>query len=176
MKEYNIDKAIRRVPDFPKKGILFYDFTSLLTNPEAFGYILGCMKEEYSNKNIDGIVAVESRGFLFGAPLALDMKVPLILARKKGKLPCETIAESYELEYGQDTLEMHVEDVKKGMNLLVVDDLIGTGGTLKAVANLIERLGASVAGIFTVIGLPFLNYNKNVGDYQVKTLIEYDSE
>ncbi len=176
MNGFDLDKAIRRVPNFPKKGIMFYDITSILTNPEAYSYVIEKMEEEYLNSDITGIVAVESRGFVFAGSLALKMKVPLLLARKKGKLPGNTISESYSLEYGEATLEMHEEDLKSGMNLLIVDDLIATGGTLNAVATMIEKRESKVAGIFSVVGLPFLNYDNIIGKYNIKTLINYDSE
>jgi adenine phosphoribosyltransferase len=174
--DFDLNRAIRKVPDFPKKGILFYDVTSLLTNPKAFSHIVEKMKKAYADKGITGIVAIESRGFVFAAPLALHLGVPLILARKKGKLPGKTISESYSLEYGTATLEIHEEDLGSGMNLLIVDDLIATGGTLRAVANMIERQDSRVAGIFAVIGLPFLHYEKLIGEYGVTTLIDYHGE
>lgn len=176
MADFNLDAAIRKIPDFPKKGILFYDVTSLLTNPKAFGFIVEKTKKQYSDRGITGIVAIESRGFVFAAPLALHLGVPLILARKKGKLPGKTISESYSLEYGTAALEIHEEDLKSGMNLLIVDDLIATGGTLRAVANMIERQKSRVAGIFAVIGLPFLHYDRQIGKYPVTTLIDYHGE
>ena len=176
MSEFNLDSAIRKIPDFPKKGILFYDVTSLLTNTDAFKYIAEKMKDKYTGKGITGIVAIESRGFVFAGQLALHLNVPLILARKKGKLPGETISESYALEYGEATLEIHKADIKDGMNLLIVDDLIATGGTLRAVANMIERQNSTVAGMFSVIGLPFLHYDRQIGKYEITTLINYDSE
>jgi adenine phosphoribosyltransferase len=176
MSEFNLDAAVRKVHDFPKKGILFYDVTSLLTNPKAFRHIIDEMKKEYTGKKISGIVAIESRGFIFGAPLALHLGVPLVLARKKGKLPGKTISRSYALEYGEATLEIHQADISAGMNLLIVDDLIATGGTLRAVADMIEQQKSAVAGIFSVIGLPFLNYKNQVGNYAIKTLIEYHGE
>jgi len=176
MKTLDLDKHIRKIPDFPKKGVLFYDVTSLLTSPLAFGHIIEEMKVKYSSRSISGIVAIESRGFLFAAPLALHLRVPLLLARKKGKLPGKTISEEYSLEYGTAILEIHSDDLKPDMNLLVVDDLIATGGTLRATANMIERQGSRVAGIFSVIGLPFLNYNKILNGYEITTLINYHSE
>lgn len=176
MGKFDLDKHIRKVPDFPKKGILFYDVTSLLTNPEAFDHIVTEMIGRYSDRGISGIVAIESRGFLFAAPLALHLKVPLLLARKKGKLPGRTVSEEYNLEYGTGILEIHSDDLQKDMNLLIVDDLIATGGTLRAVANMIERQGSRVSGIFSVIGLPFLRYASVLNGYEVTTLINYQAE
>jgi adenine phosphoribosyltransferase len=153
-----LDKNIRRIPDFPKPGILFYDITSVLVNPEAFKYVIDQMVELYKNKKIDAVAGVESRGFIFAAPFAEKLGIHLILIRKKGKLPGDTYECSYSLEYGTATVEVHKEDIKKGQNILVVDDLIATGGTLAAAKNLIEQGGAEVTDFFGVIGLPFLNY------------------
>ncbi len=172
----DLDKAIRKVPDFPKPGILFYDVTSIFTNPDAFKYVIDSMVELYVNDRIDGIISIESRGFLLGACFAYNNGVPLVLARKKGKLPGKTISQSYLLEYGSATLEIHEADLIPGKRWLIIDDLIATGGTLEAVASMIERVGAEVAGIFSIIGLPFLNYHEKVGRYNPKTLINYQSE
>lgn len=171
-----LDDSIAKVKDFPKKGILFYDITSILLKPNVFNLIIDNLFDYYQNSSINGIIAVESRGFIFASPLALRFKVPLILARKKGKLPRPTISESYTLEYGEETIEVHKEDIETGKRYLLIDDLIATGGTLKAVANLVENSNAIVAGIAAVIGLPFLNYDKLLGKYDVKTLINYYSE
>ncbi len=171
-----LDDAIAKVPDFPKKGILFYDITSILLKPSVFNLVIENLYNYFMKHFIDGIIAVESRGFIFASPLCLKFNVPLILARKKGKLPRETISESYTLEYGQETIEVHKNDIIAGKNYLLIDDLIATGGTLKAIANLVEKCGGNVAGIAAVIGLPFLNYDKLLGKYHVKTLINYHGE
>ena len=131
----SLDKAIRRIPDFPKPGILFYDITSILTNPEAFKYCLEQMYEIYKDSGINAIAAVESLGFIFAGSLAEKMGLPLILIRKKGKLPGDTYSCSYALEYGTATIEAHKADIKAGQKYLVVDDLIATGGTLAATKN-----------------------------------------
>lgn len=172
----DIDSVIRKVPDFPKPGILFYDITSIFTSPEAFSYVVEQMIGTYSDIPVDGVVAIESRGFLLGAAYALAKKVPLVLARKKGKLPGKTIQESYALEYGEATLEIHIEDLTPGKNWLIIDDLIATGGTLEAVAKMVERQNATVAGIFSIIGLTFLNYIEKIGKYNPITMINYQSE
>lgn len=171
-----LDKNIRRIPDFPKPGVLFYDITSVLVNPEAFKYVIDQMVSIYKDKKIDAVAGVESRGFIFAAPFAEKLGIPLILIRKKGKLPGDTYECSYSLEYGTATVEVHKADIKKGQNILVVDDLIATGGTLAAAKNLIEQGGAEVTDFFGVIGLPFLNYQKVLGNCNVTTLINYDSE
>ena len=153
-----LDKAVRRVPDFPKPGILFYDITGVLVNPEALRFCIDKMVELYKDSKIDAVAGVESRGFIFAAPLAQALGIPLVLIRKKGKLPGDTYQCSYSLEYGTATIEVHKSDVKAGQKFLVVDDLIATGGTLAAAKNLIEQGGGEVTDFFGVIGLPFLNY------------------
>lgn len=172
----DLDHVIRKVPDFPKPGILFYDITSIFTNPKAFRYTVSKMIELYSNKHIDGVVAIESRGFLLGACYAEKNGLPLVLARKKGKLPGKTLRESYDLEYGSATLEIHKADLTPKKHWLIIDDLIATGGTLEAVAKMIEKTKGEVTGIFSIIGLPFLNYQDRIGKYNPITLIDYHGE
>jgi adenine phosphoribosyltransferase len=172
----DLDKAIRKVKDFPKPGILFYDVTSIFADPAAYRHVVDRMLETYRNEKIDGVIAIESRGFLLGSCFALERKLPLVLARKKGKLPGKTVTESYSLEYGTATLEIHCADLPAGRRWLIIDDLIATGGTLEAVAKMVERQGSTVAGIFGVIGLPFLNFNAKIGKYHPKTLIDYNGE
>lgn len=174
--QFDLDKAIRKVPDFPKPGILFYDITSILTNPEAFSYCIEAMKERYKQSKIDAIACVEARGFLFGAPIAREMGLPIVLVRKKGKLPGATLEKTFALEYGQDTIQIHSSDVQKGQKILVVDDIIATGGTLKAACELLSEAGAVVEDVFGIIGLPFLPYKQILSSYNVATLIEYESE
>lgn len=172
----NLDAVIRKVPDFPKRGILFYDITSIFLNPEAFRFVVDEMIRLYKDEKIDGIISIESRGFLLGACFAYNKGLPLVLARKKGKLPGKTISQSYVLEYGSATLEIHEADLIPGKRWLIIDDLIATGGTLKAVAEMVESVGAQVAGIFSIIGLPFLDYTKKLNKYNPKTLINYHNE
>lgn len=174
--KYNLDQAIRKVIDFPKKGILFYDITSILADPKAYQYTINQMVKLYRNQGLTHILAIESRGFLFAAPLAIKLKLPLILARKKGKLPNKTIERSYSLEYGQSTLEIQELDITSNMNILLVDDLIATGGTLNAIAEMLKSRGASAKHIFAVVGLTFLNYQETLKQFSVKTLINYNSE
>lgn len=172
----DLDNAIRKIKDFPKPGILFYDITSIFTNPEAYQYVVDRMLGAYPAGTVDGVIAIESRGFLLGSAFALARKVPLVLARKKGKLPGKTIEESYALEYGEATLQIHIDDLTPGKRWLIIDDLIATGGTLEAVAKMIKRRNATVAGIFSIIGLPFLHYDKKIGSYNPVTLVDYHGE
>ena len=167
-----LDKAIRRVPDFPKAGILFFDVTSIFTNPPAFAHAINRMVKIYSERKPDAIAAVESRGFLFAAPLAEKLGIPLVLIRKKGKLPGEVYRASYSLEYGEATIEAHKADIQEGKKYLVIDDLIATGGTLNASKNLIEQGGGKVMEFFGVIGIPELNYEKALAPTPVTTLID----
>lgn len=176
MKELDLDKYIRKVPDFPKKGILFYDITSILAQPEAFQYCIERMVEIYADKNIDAIAAIEARGFLFAAPFAVRMGIPLILIRKKGKLPGITLSKKYDLEYAQAEIEVHRADVPDGKRILLVDDLVATGGTLSASRAILNAGGAEVPEIFGVVGLPFLNHKKVLDPTPVTTLISYHGE
>lgn len=172
----DLDKAIRKIPDFPKPGILFYDITSILADPKAFSYCIDRMVDMYKGQDITAVACIEARGFLFAAPFAYKMGIPLILARKKGKLPGETYEKRFSLEYGEDVIQIHKSDIKAGERVLIVDDLIATGGTVRAVAEIIEEANAHVADIFCIIGLPFLPYKNELESYHVTTLIEYESE
>ncbi|HOV62779.1 MAG TPA: adenine phosphoribosyltransferase [Spirochaetia bacterium] len=176
MKQYDLDKAVRKVPDFPKEGVLFYDITGILTDPEAFGYCVDRMVSLYKGKGIDAVAAIEARGFLFAAPFAVQLGIPLILVRKKGKLPGKTLTKNYNLEYGEASIQIHVDDVKPGANILLVDDLIATGGTLSAARSLLEDAGGKVHHVFGVIGLPFLSYEKMLQGLEVTTLLNYHAE
>ncbi len=171
-----LDSAIRRIPDFPKPGVLFYDVTGILVNPRAFTHCIDRMVELYASSQLDAVAAIEARGFVFAAPFAYRRQIPLLLLRKKGKLPGETWRMRFTLEYGEDVLELHKSDVRPGMRVLLVDDLIATGGTLGASVKLLAMGGASVTGIFGVVGLPFLNYEKALAGYPVTTLIQYHGE
>ena len=174
--KFDLDKHIRRVPDFPKKGIMFYDITSLLARPEAFQFCIESMIDIYREKEIDAVAAIEARGFLFAAPFAVRMGIPLIPIRKKGKLPGITLSKKYDLEYAQAEIEAHKEDVPEGKRVLLVDDLIATGGTLDAARGILNAGGAEVPEIFGIVGLPFLDYDKILAPTPVTTLINYDSE
>jgi len=174
--DFDLDQAIRKIPDFPKEGILFYDITGIITSPPAFQYCLEEIRRLYKKGDFDAVAAVESRGFVFASPLALEWGLPLILIRKKGKLPGHTLSRAFELEYGEGILEIQPEDVPKGGRVLLVDDLLATGGTLKAAAELLEDSGAQVKDIFCIVGLPFLNPMKKLAGRRVKTLIDYEGE
>jgi adenine phosphoribosyltransferase len=173
---FNLDDAIRKVPDFPKPGILFYDITSVLADPDAFSYCIDAMLRLYRGEAIDAVAAIESRGFIFAAPFCYKLGLPLLLVRKKGKLPGRTVEQSYDLEYGSATLEMHADDIVPGSRFLIVDDLIATGGTINATRAMIETRGAKAIRAFSVVGLPFLNFRETIKDLPIDTLIEYFGE
>jgi adenine phosphoribosyltransferase len=164
---------IRDIPDFPKPGILFKDITPLLAHPEAFRHSIDLLAEHYRHSPIDALAAAESRGFLFAAPLALALNKPLIPLRKPGKLPYQTHAHSYDLEYGSAELHMHIDAVRPEADVLLVDDLLATGGTMEAGAQLIEKAGGRVAGFAFLIELTFLEGRKRLGNREVFSLISY---
>lgn len=164
---------IRNIKDYPKEGILFRDITTLLKDKDAFKLAIDKMAEQVKDKKIDLIVGAESRGFLIGSALAYKMNCGFIPVRKKGKLPYKTISEEYALEYGTDTLFMHEDAVKKGDNVLVVDDLIATGGTALAMIKMVESLGGNVIGSSFLIELEELNGRKEIEKYPVNVLIKY---
>lgn len=168
-----LDKSIRRVRGFPKADVLFYDITGIFNNPEAFSFCIDEMVSLYGDKEIDGIAGVESRGFLFASPLAYRLKKPLLLIRKKGKLPGEKYTCKYDLEYGSSVMEAHKSDIVSGANYLVVDDLIATGGTLKAAKSLIETGDGRVSDFFAVIGLTEMDYKSVLSPVKITTLLKY---
>jgi len=169
-------KYIRSVPDFPKPGINFYDITTLLQDPEGFRLAIDGLEAYVRRIKAEKILAVESRGFFFGAALADRLGLSLVPARKPGKLPYRTIFEEYALEYGTDKLELHADAVTKGERVVVIDDLIATGGTLLASCQMVERLGGVVAGIGAVIELSFLPWRERLEGYDVHYLVSFDSE
>ncbi|HWR83805.1 MAG TPA: adenine phosphoribosyltransferase [Candidatus Deferrimicrobium sp.] len=171
-----LKRYIRTVPDFPKPGINFYDITTLLQDPAGFRLAVDGMERFVRSKQPQKIVAVEARGFIFGAALADRLGIGVAVARKPGKLPYKTVAQQYDLEYGSDSIVLHEDAVHKGERTVVVDDLIATGGTLEAVCRLIERLGGTVAGISAVIDLSFLPWREKLAGYDVSYLISYESE
>lgn len=163
--------SIRDVPDFPKKGIVFKDITPMLQNPELFNESLDLLAALHKNDKIDHIAAIESRGFIFGAALAARTGASFVPVRKKGKLPYHTIEESYSLEYGTATIEVHEDAFKAGDRVVIIDDVIATGGTAAATARLVEKLGAQVVSIDFLIELGFLNGREVLKDYKVNSLI-----
>lgn len=173
---FDLNKAVRRIPDFPKKGILFYDITGILMNPEAFKYVIDKMVELYKNKGFNSVACVESRGFIFGAPLAKELGLPIVLVRKAGKLPGDIYNKSYKLEYGEAVVEVQKSDIQRGDKILLVDDLLATGGTVEAATHMFHEAGAKVSDIFAVIGLPFLNFHEKFKEITVTTLIDYHNE
>jgi len=164
---------IRDVPDFPVEGILFKDITTLLQDADAFREAVDALASRYADREIDQVVAIESRGFLFGAPVAYKLGAGLVPIRKAGKLPAKTISAEYSLEYGTATLEMHVDAIHPGENVLLVDDLLATGGSAKAATDLIERLGGVIVGVALLIELEFLQGAKQLEGYEVFSLIRF---
>jgi adenine phosphoribosyltransferase len=168
----DLKKSIRDIPDFPKKGIIFKDITTLLKDAEAFKEAVDMIAGQYKDKKIDTVVSVEARGFIFGAAVAYKLGIGLVPVRKKGKLPHKTHAVTYELEYGTDTLEVHQDAINEGDRVLIVDDLLATGGTVRAVTGLIEKMGGKVAGIAFVIELLPLKGREKLKGYEVTSLIK----
>ena len=171
----NLRKLIREVPDFPKQGINFYDITTLLLDAEGLESTIDALTERCRGMNIDVVIGVESRGFIFATPVAYQLGAGFIPVRKPKKLPAEKVSVSYDLEYGQDTLEMHKDAVGEGHRVLIVDDLLATGGTARAVVDLVESVGGTVAGLLFVIELDFLNGRSKFDGYDVRSLLHYDS-
>lgn len=163
---------IRDVPDFPEKGILFKDITTLLQDNKSFCTVVDVIGDRYVDKNIETIVCIEARGFIFGAAVAYKLGKGLVLARKPGKLPYKTISASYELEYGTNTLQMHIDSIHNGQRVVIVDDLLATGGTVKATCELVEQLGGNVEEIAFLIELSFLEGRKKLNGYHVFSLLE----
>ncbi len=168
-----IKSVIRDVPDFPKKGIIFKDITPFLQNTEIFKKTINFLAKRYRDKNISKVIGIEARGFIIASPLALELNAGFVPVRKKGKLPYRTISVTYELEYGTDTLQIHEDAIKKGENVLIVDDVLATGGTAKAVAGLVEKLGGNITEIVMLIELEFLKGRENLKDYNVFSLVKY---
>ena len=169
----NFKQLIRNVPDFPKKGILFYDITTLLKDAAALREVLDLLASRYEKQQIDLVLGVESRGFIFAPTLAYRLGAGFVPVRKPGKLPAETLKVTYDLEYGKDTLEVHKDAIQKGQRVLVVDDLLATGGTGAAAIQLIEQLGGKVAGLAFLVELEFLNGRKRLNGYDVYSLLRY---
>ena len=171
-----IKSSIKSIPNYPKEGIIFRDITTLLEVPAAFKATIDLIVEQYRDKGITKVLGTESRGFIFGAPVALALGLPFELVRKPKKLPRETISQSYQLEYGQDTLEMHVDAISEGDNVLIIDDLLATGGTVEATVKLVQRLGGGVKHAAFVINLPELGGEKRLNNLGVNcyTLVNFE--
>jgi adenine phosphoribosyltransferase len=164
---------IREVPDFPKPGILFYDITTLLKEAQAFNDVIDRMAEPVKDDRIDVVVGMESRGFIFAAPLAYKLGAGFVPVRKLGKLPADTIEVEYDLEYGTATLEVHRDAIAEGQRVLIVDDLLATGGTVLGTIELVKRLGGEIAGLSFMVELTALHGRDKLGDYPIHTLITY---
>ena len=172
----NLKDAIRTIPDFPKPGIMYRDITTLLTNRKALKQSIADLAAPYKEMNIDNVAGIEARGFIFGTAVAYELGAGFVPIRKKGKLPFDTYEQDYELEYGQDTIEMHADSIRKGERVLVVDDLIATGGTAEAAIKLIQKTGAEIVGAAFVVDLPDLGGLKRIADMgvPVTALVAYD--
>ena len=169
----DLNAYVRDVPDFPKPGILFKDITPLLADPKAFGYTVARMAAHYATAPLGAIAAAEARGFLFAAPLALELNLPLVPLRKPGKLPYRTYSLKYDLEYGSAELQMHVDGIKPGARVLLLDDVLATGGTMQAGCALIEQAGGVVVGCAFLVELSFLGGRAKLGGYDVFSLLTY---
>ena len=174
--EEKLRARIRNVPDFPKKGIVFRDITTLLQDRLAFQEATDCLFERYRGAGIEKVAGIESRGFIFGSVAALRLGAGFVPVRKPGKLPSATIREEYQLEYGKDALEIHTDSIKPGEHVLVVDDLLATGGTAAAACNLVRRLGGTIVGVVFLIELAFLEGRKKLQQYDIFSVVTYDSE
>lgn len=168
-----LEDKVRAIPDFPKPGILFRDITTLLKDPEAFAEVLERLSAKFGAAGVQAVAGIESRGFIFGAPLALRLNCPFIPIRKPGKLPAETVSAEYSLEYGTDKIEMHKDALSAGQKVLLIDDLLATGGTMQAACKLVESTGAAVAGIAFIIELDALNGREKLAGYDVLSLLHF---
>lgn len=172
----DLKSKIREIPDWPIRGVNFKDITTLLQDGKIFKYVINKMTQPHKGKKIDKVVAIDARGFLLASVIAYKIGCGVCLVRKKGKLPYKTIEETYQKEYGPDTITMHKDTIKKGERVLMVDDLIATGGTMKAAIALVEKLGGRVVGISIIIDLPFLEGSKKLSKYKLNWLVSYDTE
>lgn len=174
MKSEELKKVIRDVPNFPQEGIIFKDISTLLQDKKAFKKSIDLLVKKYKKEKIDYVIGVESRGFIFGAPLAYALGVGFVPVRKKGKLPYKTKSITYELEYGTDTLEIHEDAFRPKSRILIVDDLLATGGTIKAVTDLLKGFKPKIVGVAFVVELKFLNGKNKLKDYPIHSLIQYE--
>lgn len=168
-----LEEYVRSIPDFPEKGIIFRDVTSVLQDAEGLHLAIDTMQELVRDLDYDVVAGPESRGFIFGTPIAYNNRKPFVLIRKKGKLPCETVEKSYALEYGQATIEMHKDSIKPGQKVLIVDDLIATGGTTEAMIQLVESLGGEVVGVVVLMELAGLKGRERIAGYRLDSAICY---
>lgn len=171
-----VEDYVRTIPDFPEPGILFRDITSVIQNPDGLELAIDSMDELLKDVDYDVIAGAEARGFIFGTPIAYKNHKSFVPVRKKGKLPCETVEATYDLEYGQATIEMHKDAIKAGQKVVIVDDLIATGGTVKAIAGLIEQLGGIVVKIIFLMELEGLNGRKVLEGYDVESVVKYSGK
>ena len=169
-----LEEYVRSIPDFPEKGIVFRDVTSVLQDAEGLQLAINTMQELVEDLEFDVVAGPESRGFIFGTPMAYLNKKPFVLIRKKGKLPCETVSKEYDLEYGSAVIEMHKDSIQKGQKVLIVDDLIATGGTTEAMIQLIESLGGEVVGIVVLMELAGLKGREKLSKYRLDSAICYE--
>ena len=169
-----LEDYVRSIPDFPEPGIIFRDVTSILQDADGLHLAIDGLMESLKDIDYDVVVGPESRGFIFGTPIAYNLKKPFVLIRKKGKLPCETVSVDYELEYGTATIEMHKDAVQPGQKVVIVDDLLATGGTAKAIVEMVESAGAEVAALVFLIELDFLEGRKALPGYRVESVIHYE--
>ena len=170
----DLKKVIREVPDFPKPGILFYDITTLLLDEGSFRYVIDWLCDGARAHQVDAVVGIESRGFIFGTPVAYNLGVPFVPVRKPGKLPAARMSVEYSLEYGDSQLDIHSDALRPGARVVIVDDLLATGGTAQATAKLVELIGGRVAFVACVLELTFLKGRQRLADYEVETLVVYD--
>lgn len=170
---FDLRAYIRDIPDFPQPGVLFRDITPLLADPRAFSYAVDMLTNPFLNGGIDAIVGIESRGFLFGAPLAYRLHVPFVPVRKSGKLPAQVRSVEYALEYGTSQLDIHLDALKPGQRVAIVDDVLATGGTAKAASRLVELLDGEVAALLFLVELGFLNGREHLPGYDVRSLVTY---
>jgi adenine phosphoribosyltransferase len=173
MAQFNYEALIRNVPDFPIPGVQFKDITTLLRNGPAFKAVIDGITEQYRDQQVDIVAGVESRGFIFSAPVAYNLGAGLVPIRKPGKLPADTVEISYTLEYGSNTLQMHADAFPRGARVLLVDDLLATGGTIAAAASLVKQIGGEVVGLAFVVELAFLNGRALISDYPIFSLVQY---
>ena len=171
-----IEEYVRSIPDFPEEGIIFRDVTSVLQDADGLHLAIDLMMEKIQDIDFDVVVGPESRGFIFGVPIAYNLRKPFVPVRKKGKLPCETISVDYELEYGTATIEMHKDAIKPGQRVLIVDDLMATGGTIEAIIKLVEQLGGQVVGTVFLMELAGLEGRKKLADQRVESVIIYEGK